>query len=352
MHPFHVLDKVILRTPLEPCPYERITMTSLYDELPVVYGTGEELVDGSTDWRSAKLKSEAVAESFNESTTIKRFDRMMDCGALLKFAVDKAGTKRLINANFCKDRMCPSCQKRRSLMIFHQVKNVCEAIQSDFPTYRYLLLTLTVPNVKAEQLNKEISHINRSWDRLTKRAFFKSSIKGWFRALEVTHNEKRDDYHPHIHVVLCVPAGYFKKNYITRDQWLAYWQEATRYPEITQVDIRSVRESKKRPERSPIASVAAEVGKYATKPSNYVSKQPNGDFKAKHKVVRELAAGIARKRLVAFGGIMKGYHAKLQQDDVESESVDLVNITGESDLIDAVMVQVFHWNIGLRIYIN
>lgn len=329
-------------------------MTSLYDSLPSVYGTGEVLRDKKTDWRNIKLRNEAVAVSFENQESkpmMKRFERMMDCGAYLKFAVSAAGEMRLAHANFCRDRMCPGCQKRRSLVVFHQVKNICQSIHTDFPTYKYLLLTLTVPNVTAEKLGDEIKHLHQSWQRLSQRAFFKKSIKGWFRALEVTYNGERDDYHPHIHVLLCVPSGYFKKNYINRDQWLEYWQEATRYPHITQVDVRAIRPNKKRPESDAITSAAAEVGKYATKPSNYVCKAPNGQYFAVHKVVRELAEGIARKRMIAFGGIMKEYHLKLQQEDVESDSVDLIHVDGDTTAIDAVAVHIFRWNVGLSNYV-
>lgn len=330
-------------------------MTSLYDSLPPVYGTGEVLHDEKNNWRDIKLRNEAVAASFEDPDSqpmMNRFERMMECGAYLKFAVSASGEKRLIYARFCRDRMCPGCQKRRSLVVFHQVKNICQSIQSDFPTYKYLLLTLTVPNVKAEQLSDEIKHLHQSWHRMSRRSFFQKSIKGWFRALEVTYNGERDDYHPHIHVLLCVPPSYFKKTYISRDRWLEYWQEATRYSHITQVDVRAIRPNKNRPESDAITSAAAEVGKYATKPSNYVCKAPNGQYFAVHKVVRELAEGIARKRMVAFGGVMKDYHLKLEQQDVDSDSVDLVHIDDDSKAIDAVMVHIYRWNVGFGNYIG
>ena len=335
---------------------------SVYDSLPVVYGTGEILEDSKHDWRKTKLKSEAVAKSFdpqepdfnltNEKYWTGRFDRMTDCGSVLQFAVAKGGEKRLYRANFCRDRMCPGCQRRKSLILFHQVKNVCHAIQTDFPNYRYLLLTLTVPNVKADELSDEISHLHKSWDRMSRRAFFKKSIKGYFRALEVTYNGERDDYHPHLHILLCVPPSYFKKTYISRDKWLQYWQEATRYPEITQVDVRTVKPNPKRPEKDALASATAEVAKYASKPSNYLAKWYDGTYRAVHEVVRGLAQGIARKRLVSFGGIMKEYAEKLDLEDIESDSIDLVHAHNESSDIEAVMVQVYRWNVGLNLYMN
>ncbi|MCF1458961.1 MAG: protein rep [Shewanella sp.] len=323
---------------------------SLYDSLPREQGTGVILEDDKTDFRKQKLKSIAVAEAMSTSEFEKRSERMSECGSYLSFAVAASGDKRLFRANFCKDRMCPACQRRRSLVIFHQVKNVSKAILSDFPTYKFLLLTLTVPNVPASQLGAEISHMAKSWQRLTKRKDF-GVVKGWFRTLEVTYNGDRDDYHPHYHVLLCVPSGYFKKTYIRHERWLELWQEATRYPQITQVDVRAVRPNPKRQDSDPLASAAAEVGKYATKPGNYLTRLGDRYF-AVDQVVQELARGIHRRKLVAFGGIMLEYASKLDFDDADSEDVDLVHVDDDSEAINAVMVHVYRWNVGLRNYIN
>lgn len=329
-------------------------MKNIYENLPIVHDTGELLNDSRTDWRTLKLKSTAVSSVFEQNTKywINRSQRMFECGSYLKFASDIKGAKRLISATFCRDRMCPACQKRRSLVIFHQVKAVCTSVQVAFPTMRYLLLTLTVPNVKAERLSKEISHMTKSFDRLMKRVEVKRAIKGFFRALEVTYNGDRDDYHPHFHILLAVPSGYFKKTYIRQSRWLELWQESTRYPDITQVDVRPIKANPNREGSTDIESAAAEVGKYATKPSNYVVKLPSGDFIAHSSVVRELASGIKNKRLIGFGGIMREHHDLLKLDDAEGDSVDLVNVGDDSDQINAVMVQIFKWNIGLKQYIG
>lgn len=327
-------------------------MTSLYDDLPEIYGTGEILADEKHDWRKTKLKNEAVASSFESYDEYQnRYVRMMDCGAILKYAVSSQKVKRLIYARFCRDRMCPGCQKRKSLVVYHQVKEVCTEIKKDNPTFKYLLLTLTVPNVKADRLRDEIKHIHLSWNKLTKRLAFKKSVKGFFRSLEVTYNGERDDYHPHLHVLLCVPSNYFTKNYISRDCWLEMWQQVTKYPHITQVDVRTVKPNPKRPESSDISSSAAEVAKYATKQSNYICKLPGGDFIAVHSVVRQLAQSLARVKLHCFGGLMLEYSKRLQQKDVESEDVDLIHINDDASDIEAVMVEIYRWNIGFKNYI-
>ncbi len=330
-------------------------MSILYDDLPIIHGTGEILSDNKTNWVKTKLRTEAVAQSLDvhESTAmLGRHVRMMDCGASLTFAVSTTGDKRLTAASFCRDRMCPGCQKRRSLVIFHQVKNICNSIQEDNPTFKYLLLTLTVPNVKADKLDSEIKHLSKSWYNLTRRKAFNKGVKGWFRALEVTYNGERDDFHPHLHVLLCVPSGYFKKHYISQAKWLDMWRQSTKYPHITQVDVRTIKPNPNRPESDSISAAAAEVGKYATKPSNYVAELPSGCFIAVDHVVRDLAKAIAGKRLIAFGGIMKDYHSELRLADAESNEIDLVHVDGENASIDAVMRQVYRWNVGLRQYTN
>ena len=49
---------------------------------------------------------------------------------------------------------------------------------------------------------------------------------------------------------------------------------------------------------------------------------------------------------------MKEYHLKLQLDDVESDSVDLINVDGDTSAIDAVMIKVFRWNVGFGNYVG
>jgi hypothetical protein len=43
---------------------------------------------------------------------------------------------------------------------------------------------------------------------------------------------------------------------------------------------------------------------------------------------------------------------KLKLQDVESDNIDLVHISNDDDMIDAVMIQVYKWNVGLKNYIN
>lgn len=237
--------------------------------------------------------------------------------------------------------------------MFHQVKDVCLSLQNEYKTTSYLLLTLTVPNVPESDLKAEMSKMNKAWTGVARRAEFKRAVWGWFKALEVTHNSTTDTYHPHFHILLAVPGEYFKgKNYINQARWLTLWREAMKNDSITQVDIRRVKPNPKRNGSTAIESAAAEVGKYATKPSDYIEGDCKRGFRAKEKVVKALAVNLKGCRLTAFGGRMKEHYIKLHLADVESEEVDLVHVSGGDALVDAVMVQMYRWNVGFGDYVS
>ena len=76
---------------------------------------------------------------------------------------------------------------------------------------RYIFLTLTVQNPKLEDTRLIISHMNKSFQRMSQSLRFKNSIVGFCRILEVHPQEKNQDFmHPHFHVILAVRSSYFK----------------------------------------------------------------------------------------------------------------------------------------------
>ncbi|MDA6130862.1 protein rep, partial [Escherichia coli] len=107
------------------------------------------------------------------------------------------------------------CNWRRSLKIAYHNKRIVETV-NERENDRWLFLTLTVKNTDAESLSETISAMFKAWNRLVGYKAFKTSVRGYFRALEVTKNrdpesESFGTYHPHFHVLLCVPSSYFKK---------------------------------------------------------------------------------------------------------------------------------------------
>src|SRR5699024_11933496 len=123
----------------------------------------------------------------------------------------------------------------------------------------FIFLTLTAPNVPADELNDEIKHYNQSFQRLMQRKEVKQIVKGYARKLEMTYNEERDDYHPHFHVLSAVKKSYINQatQYISRDRWLELWQQVTKNRLITQVDASKDRSMKEKRIK--------EIIKYSTK---------------------------------------------------------------------------------------
>jgi plasmid rolling circle replication initiator protein Rep len=308
------------------------------------------------NWRKYKLQSLAVSKAYGFFDELLKYGKKIsECGSWLRFGVCQANNhfKRLIRASFCKGRLCVTCQWRKSLVIRKQLLELVHAHKEKFPSDIPLLLTLTIPNVKEEKLSSALDLMAKSWKKLSERKQFTSAVRSWFRALEVTYNEKREDFHPHFHILLMVPEAYFKIDrelYITQEVWLKLWREATGIEEITQVDIRKVKKRKK----GTIEKLVAEVGKYATKPSTYI-KREYGEFEAKQEVIRCIHYALYGRRLVGYGGLFSEIRKKLKQQDVEE--ADLINID-DGSLKDCfcpickstLIEEMYKWNIGIKNY--
>ncbi len=309
-------------------------------------------------WSQYKKQSLSVADAYRTFEGAASFSkRMEECGAWLRFLVCQSGHGMLlVAAIFCQCRLCPLCQWRRSLIMFHQVKELAHEHIQHFKSDIPLLLTLTVPNVPANKLSERIGLMQKSWHKLMMRNPVKRVCRSWFRALEITYNLEREDYHPHFHVLIMVPKNYFDSRmslYIDRDEWLRMWQEVMGLPEITQVDIRRVKKLRK---GTAVESVAAEVAKYATKPGDYVRELPSGLCEANATVVEALHRALRRRRLVAFGGKFKEYRKQLKMQEVDE--ADMVHISEKEETCHCRICQselipeMYQWTIGLRKYIK
>lgn len=270
--------------------------------------------------------------------------RMKRCADRLSFTRDADGKMKLKQAYFCRVRLCPMCQWRRSLKMHGQVRQCIEyltkvrAAEGHKP-YQYILLTLTVPNCRGEELGKTLDLLQESWKRLQRRAEYLAAIKGNVRCVEITYNRVENTYHPHIHALLAVNPSYFTgRTYVTHDRWLQIWRECTGDPTITQVDVRKT---------TGDAAAVAEVTKYATKSSDYLVA---GDRDRCIDVVETLMRCCHKRRFAGWGGVLRKAHQALQLDDVENG--DLIHTdNAEPDATDAAPLWSWDWYVGPRLYL-
>lgn len=283
------------------------------------------------DWRGRKILSLKLADIFEHLGYRQKFvERIGTCGNYLNFIKQDDGSLKLYQAYFCKNKLCALCNWRRAMKYSWQTARIVDEAIKEEPKGRFLFLTLTVKNVPGKELNQTISELTKSFDRLFKRVKVQKNLIGYLRSVEVTHNEKENTYHPHIHVLLMVRSSYFKGgSYITQSEWGEMWAKSLKVDYTPRVDIRAVKEQGK-----GLRGAILETAKYPTKPIELDLSNAQ--------VVDDLYNGLYRKRQLGYGGLFKEIKKRLALDDVENGN--LVQTSDEkSDLSDGVKI-VAYWN--------
>jgi plasmid rolling circle replication initiator protein Rep len=271
-------------------------------------------------WRAKRLRTEVVAQGWALAGQPDKARRCQDCGTWLSFAEClRDGTKHLLQANFCGQRLCPLCAWRRSMRLSAEVSAVLHLAAETWPQRPYLLLTLTQRNVPGQDLPDEVSRILDGWSRLQRRREFRE-ISGWLRTLEVTYNEA-GTWHPHLHVLLQVTPSYFTgRGYVTHAKWVAAWRAVMALDYDPSIEVHRVR---RRTSGDPLAAAAAEVGKYAVKDGDMAGDTPED---ASQRLV-VLDSALAGRRLVAWGGDLRQLARQVESEAGDED--DLVHIMGE-----------------------
>ena len=333
-------------------------------------GHGRVLCDLSStgknrNWAERKMSNEVLACAYDELDPAKAI-RLRQCSTVLTFREYEDGQKRLESMNSCRVRLCPICSWRRSLKCFYNTERVMERIDSS-GKYGYIFLTLTLRNSLPCYLNATLDAVFEAWNRFSQLKRVKGSVKGWYRGLEITHdtdefitperfarspeyfrarglsvgdrNPNFNTYHPHLHCIFAVRKSYFSSRYyISKAEFAELWRQSLRINYEPIVDVKKV--------RGDFKKAVAEISKYAAKSGDYVVPS---DWDLTLDSVRTLDAALARRRLIAYGGIMKQAFKELRLDDAESG--DLVGV-GEKEVEGSEYKLVsYFWNSGYRQYI-
>jgi len=296
-------------------------------------------------WKLKKIRSLQVADSFQRLGWQKKAGRVRFCGSSLAFLVElETGIKRLQDADFCRERLCPMCQWRKSLKVFQEVSKVMDVVEQENPKLVPLFLTLTVENCPTDELSKTLDILFKGWNTLQAHRKIQRTVKGWFRALEVTYNDENNTFHPHLHAVIMVDKTYFKKDnkdYMDAADWVQMWRKAAKLDYNPICDIRRVRGGKRK------HKAIAEVAKYTMKDKDYIKNTSD----LTDTLIYFLSTGLKNRRLFAFGGIMKDIAKRLGAE--KPDEGNLVHIDGEQIRGDvATMLEVYHWNFGIGDYVR
>lgn len=266
----------------------------------------------------SKLKEHKIMKdatnSFTKHLSSKQSLRVTNCGSFLVFKVfqntqNKGQFKRLLsNANFCKHRFCAMCQWRKSVKHIADVMSRIQQLEQDI-CIDALMLTLTVPNCAAQDLNKTVKAMSKAWNKFIKRKNIAKAILGWVRSLELMgDNTLAGQAHPHFHVLIIVRKSYFtSRDYLKQSEWRQAWEECYGYENL-QVDVRRAK-AKTNSALDPVLSACYEVTKYSVKASS-VENLSDADQINLIKQTKKL-------RAYALGGRLKDYQPDFKSIDSE-----------------------------------
>lgn len=297
-------------------------------------------------WSIKKKNSVLLSDVYDDLNDIhhdaffeRRSEKISNCGSYLEFKVNPNDRtdKHLFKAYFCKDRLCPMCNWRRSLKLFGQLSKITDFIDHNY-NYEYIFLTLTIKNVPFDELDQGVKTIKKGLRTLThKNTDFQKIALGTYSTLEITYNKKTSEWHPHIHMLVVVEKSYFHKHYISSAAWSEIWQKCIDSDYVPIIYVQKVNGKKYKG--------ISELTKYMAKDADYLISDNYNETLNK---VFQLSKSVARKRLVSKTGLIKDVHKMLNLDD--SEDGNLINT--DNDVLNPTvtyLIEKYHWKSGVYV---
>ena len=275
-------------------------------------------LDDNRQWRKRKKQAFAVAKAYDFLGHENIARDMRICGTRLIFDVyadEHGGAYRRTNEfnYFCRQRQCPLCQMVKSRKAFFSLAPIYEEHLAKHPNRRAIHLVLTVPNMWGDILEKELDALKLGIRRFTRCKGFKSRVHAWYRALEVTWNAKRFDFHPHYHLLLIVDEDYFTPTgkpgsmYLHQSEWLLLWQRSMNREDIKILHVERVRMVSDEHGDVEPARILWEMTKYVTKPSSFIPYNPETRFyECDPEVLYWLHHTLKGRHLTTKGGKFRG----------------------------------------------
>lgn len=303
------------------------------------------LIDRSSNgkrkpWREKKLANLTYAE-YLEVLHFKKAKNVKTCGQVLKFARTVDGLK-LYQTWFCKSRLCPLCNWRRTLKNDYDLSEILRVALQREPKARFLFLTLTQENSTSADLKNDLKELNGSVRRLFGYKAVKKNLIGFVRSTEITINQQQQTYHPHIHILLMVKPAYFKRDYLNQRQWTEFWQRARKLDYTPIVHVEAIHPKDKY--HNAVQSSIAEVAKYQVKESDYLTENYDADLK----IIDTLEHALAGSHQIGFGGLLKDIRHELQMDQADKNLID-VGDKKSKEILGTVM---YKWSSVVKNYLE
>lgn len=299
-------------------------------------------------WKERKIENVRYAE-YLSILEFKRAHDIKNCGETLRFR--KIGDHlKLYQTWFCKKRLCPLCNWRKSMKNSSQLKQIIAETVVREPKGRFLFLTLTVKNAhSAEELKVSLRALTKAFNKLTRYKKVAKNLLGYLRSTEITVNEQDGSYNQHLHVLLFVKSSYFtgdSVNYITQAEWTSFWQRALKVDYEPVVHVQVVKANQRKGTNSLQAS-AEETAKYEVKSADYMTVDDERNLA----VIKDLEFALAGTRQISYGGLLKQIKQDLKLEDVENG--DLIHVGDEEyskEEMEAAEEVVAKWDFNKQNY--
>lgn len=214
----------------------------------------------------------AALETHGTPDDTPRITRISGCCMVPGIHVGPDGDTRL-RLGWCRDRLCPTCQQRRSRNLAARL--AAHVASMDSPRFA----TFTVKH-RLAPLREQLDALAAAFRRLRTDRRWNARVSGGFWVLECKPSRCGTHWHPHLHCV--IDGAYFPQKELA-DAWSAA------VGELSIVDIRKPHSS---------SSVASYLAKYVAKTENLQSWPPG--------FIVEFGHAMHRRRLVNTFGNQHG----------------------------------------------
>ncbi len=270
------------------------------------------------------LGGDYVVENFGRDV----YEKLVGCGTFLRFEKQQqegGAVYHLKGANFCRQRLCPMCQFRRSEKMFAQMLEVVKYLEGE---YRFIHLVLTVPNQKFDyELLQAIKILYKGFSLFYAYKSIRRAFKGVLRCLEVSYNYETNTFHPHLHCLVAVNKSYFhdSKVYLSYDKLRELWSKSV-YKANEKLGYNAPFLSSGGPLQIHVGAIkqgdysgVAEVCKYCVKPLELDKK---GSEEQNKRLLLNLWHNLKGTRFLQKYGVIKETFSLLygsEADEIESE---------------------------------
>lgn len=298
-----------------------------------------EVSERDSKWDAKKRQTENVSQLYAKMEDFKsQAFRTANCADRLGFNFGEDGKLKLQRAWFCRCRLCPTCQLRRQMKYTAMVYQGLPTLLEEHQGLRYLFVTQTVKNCAYEDTRSTLRWMNKSWDKMSRRKFFKERVLGFIRTTEVKKS-KHEDAHPHFHTIMAVRPSYFTRDYIKQAEWVQYWRQALKVDYDPGFNVKAINKPYSNAEGDIIAAIKETI-KYAVKP---------GDIEDDAVFLQQMTDQLHKLRFISSGGIFKGLFKRLGIE--EETSADLIHLTDENkDKNDGPPAIEFAYNRSIKRY--